>query len=56
MGVGFSAINSRKTHCPNGHEYTEENLITYLNGSKRCKLCHYASNRRYSREKYTIKI
>jgi len=39
-GESFSAVNARKTHCPAGHELTEEN--TYLvNGgrSRQCKIC-----------------
>lgn len=34
--------NAHKTHCPRGHEYTEEN--TYVHGNKRhCRIC--AANR-----------
>jgi hypothetical protein len=32
--------NTKKTHCPNGHPYNEEN--TYIqpsNGSRRCRAC-----------------
>lgn len=39
-GVGASAKNAKKTHCPRGHEYTSEN--TYIrkdNGSRRCFTC-----------------
>jgi hypothetical protein len=28
-GQSFAAKNSRKTHCPSGHEYTEENIKWY---------------------------
>lgn len=40
-----TAINSRKTHCPENHEYTPEN--TYIipsTGSRRCRKCHNARN------------
>lgn len=38
-GVSFSAVNARKTHCPSGHEYTEDNLYRRANGSRDCKAC-----------------
>lgn len=38
--------NGAKTHCPQGHEYTEENTIRG-EGSRRCRTCAYAQNRRY---------
>jgi len=39
-GVGPSAKNAQKTHCPKGHAYTPEN--TYLNkrGQRYCVACH----------------
>lgn len=36
-GVGASAINAGKTHCPNGHLYTAETV--YASKCRRCKLC-----------------
>lgn len=33
-------INAAKTHCPNGHEYTAENLSTDLSRGRRCKACN----------------
>jgi hypothetical protein len=46
-GIGWGAINKRKTHCPEGHEYTEEN--TYISrpqphnrktsGGRECRTC-----------------
>lgn len=40
-------INSSKTHCPEGHEYTSEN--TYLDkiGSRHCRLCRAEGMRLY---------
>jgi len=29
---------SMRTHCPHGHEYTEENTLTY-GGKRRCRTC-----------------
>lgn len=34
-----SAINARKTHCNNGHEFTPENTYVTKNGSRQCKRC-----------------
>jgi len=39
-GTSRSALNSRKTHCVNGHEFTPEN--TYIHpkrGTRACKTC-----------------
>jgi hypothetical protein len=36
-----AALNSRKTHCPNGHPY---DTIRY-NGDRRCSICHAAGER-----------
>ena len=41
-GNNWAGINSRKTHCPKGHEYTKENTVIWDNGSngaRRCKIC-----------------
>lgn len=48
--------NQRKTHCPEGHEYTPENTYISYNTrsgkpSRRCIEC----NRRHSRNQYTKK-
>jgi hypothetical protein len=52
-----------KTHCPQGHEYTEENTYINTRGSKTCRECRRASNKRYEkkrgprgpRKKYPVK-
>lgn len=31
--------NARKTHCPRGHEYTEENFFARADGKRSCKTC-----------------
>lgn len=31
--------NSKKTHCPKGHEYTEENTYLTKQGWRQCKTC-----------------
>ena len=45
-GEGLAARNARKTHCPQGHEYTPEN--TLLKGRRRhCRTCDRARCREY---------
>jgi hypothetical protein len=36
---GTGAINAKKTHCPQGHEYTEENTYRLPDGRRRCHTC-----------------
>lgn len=45
-GVGWSAINARKTHCPQGHEYTKGNTYRAPNGRRHCRTCRTIWNRR----------
>lgn len=33
-------IIPRRTHCPSGHEYTEENTYTSSEGERYCRTCH----------------
>lgn len=33
------ALNARKTHCSNGHEFTKENTKSDSRGNRRCKQC-----------------
>jgi hypothetical protein len=37
-GIGFCAVNAGKTHCPRGHEFTEENT-KWWRTSRRCRTC-----------------
>lgn len=39
--------NRLKTHCPRGHEYTEENIYRMPNGWRACLDCKKASARDY---------
>lgn len=45
----------RKTHCPHGHEYTEENtyIKTLATGttSRECRTCNRIKSREYARRK-----
>lgn len=54
-GDGPTGINSRKTHCINGHLLEGDNLyIEPTNGKRRCRMCRNQSNRDKRREKYHI--
>lgn len=49
--IAPATINSRKTHCVNGHEFTEENVYTCKEGHRRCKSCRRErSNAHYARK------
>lgn len=49
-GVAPTAINSRKTHCPQGHEYVPENLVvsSLKRGNRKCLTCFRDKNRKWS--------
>ncbi len=38
-GETLAAINSRKTHCKRGHEFTPENTYSYPNDARGCRIC-----------------
>lgn len=39
-----------RTHCPKGHEYSGENLLTSAKGKRGCRICSRANSRtRYAR-------
>jgi len=38
-GIGPTAINAQKTHCPKGHELTPDNTMVNKN-RRRCRSCH----------------
>lgn len=44
---------SAKTHCPQGHEYNEENTYLYR-GHRYCRACHKAYSRDSQRKKRTL--
>ncbi len=33
-----------RTHCPHGHEYTEENTLRRVSGARRCRECNRISS------------
>ena len=42
-GMSPAALNATKTHCPQNHEYTEENTYLY-DGERHCKRCMRLAN------------
>jgi hypothetical protein len=38
-GVGLTAVNAEKTHCPRGHAYDEVNTRVGSNGRRYCFIC-----------------
>lgn len=45
-GIGHSAENAQKTHCPRGHPYGGENLYVDPSGRRQCRTCRAASDKR----------
>lgn len=46
-------INARKTRCPRGHEYTNEN--TYRRGTRRvCRACSRRTSRQWFRDRHNV--
>lgn len=50
-GTGPTAINKRKTHCPQGHEYSAENIkwVGANKQNRRCKACFNANRKQRRR-------
>jgi hypothetical protein len=48
-GTSFSAINAQKTHCPEGHPLSGDNLLPsgLAMGERRCRICQARNNRNY---------
>lgn len=42
--IAVAALNSKKTHCPHGHEYTPENTIR-TRSQRVCRACHRPTGR-----------
>lgn len=57
-GIGPAAVHARKTHCPQGHPYSEANTYHFATGTRRrCKICAIRQaaegKRRMRARKYT---
>lgn len=51
-GIGPTAINARKTHCPQGHPYSGANLyIIPSSGGRVCRVCNAEKGRRRNRKR-----
>jgi hypothetical protein len=49
-GNSASARHARKTHCPKGHLYDDENTYVWVgDGHRRCRRCHIANAGRRKR-------
>lgn len=51
-GNGPAAVNARRTHCVNGHEFTKENTYVSRKGHRACRACHRIAGRR----RYAVKV
>lgn len=47
-GSSPAAVNARKTHCLNGHEYTPETAYERPGGGRRCRTCRNERERKGS--------
>lgn len=45
-GETIPAAHAAKTHCPQGHPYDEENTIMRARGTRECRTCENAAQRR----------
>jgi hypothetical protein len=52
-GIGVTAINARKTHCPKGHSLSGENLYLYK-GWRSCKICRNESSKKSNQRRKLI--
>ena len=41
-GESFYAKQARRTHCPQGHEYSGRNLMLTTRGERKCRACDLA--------------
>ena len=46
-GNSFSRINAEKTTCKNGHALAGDNLYTYKDGRRDCRMCMEARGKAY---------
>lgn len=46
-GIGLTALNAAKAHCPQGHPYAGDNLYTSPKGYRFCRTCKRAEGWRY---------
>ena len=46
-GIGVTAKNKRKTHCPQGHPYSGKNLKMNKLGFRECRICSNLSVKKW---------
>jgi hypothetical protein len=44
-GQGFAALNAKKTHCPQGHPYSGDNLYVDAKNRRYCRACRQVRDR-----------
>jgi hypothetical protein len=47
---------ARKTHCPQDHEYSEENTYFFPDGRRHCKVCTREAGRRYDQGRKRVTV
>jgi hypothetical protein len=51
--IAVAAVHARKTHCDNGHEFTEANTYVWR-GLRSCRTCHLANSRAHRARKREV--
>ena len=54
--IAPARLNADKTRCPQGHPYVGDNLYIQPNGSRVCRTCAAAKDRRYKARKRAERI
>ena len=49
-GDTLAGRNARKTYCPRGHPYDEENTYITSQGKRQCRICHREQHRKAYKE------
>ena len=55
-GNSPSAVNFRKTHCKQGHEFTKNNTYIASDGERGCRKCHANRQKKYRKGKGNVSI
>lgn len=53
-GQTMNVLNKDKTHCPKGHEYTDDNTYVRKNGWRDCKTCKRIAVNRYAAKQRSL--
>lgn len=48
-GESFAAVNARKTHCPQSHPYSGDNLLMFTYKGQPNRVCRICKNLKYQR-------